>query len=33
MNLRSVVGVMHRYGWTYGVIYIDIDEFEQINEM
>jgi len=33
MNLRSVVGVMHRYGWTYGVIYIDIDEFERINEM
>lgn len=32
MNLRSVVCVMHRYGWTYGVIYIDIDEFEQINK-
>ncbi|MBI2469836.1 MAG: GGDEF domain-containing protein [Planctomycetes bacterium] len=33
MNLRSVVGVMHRYGWSYGVIYADIDEFERINEM
>ena len=33
MNLRSVIGVMHRYGWTYGVIYVDIDEFERINEM
>ena len=33
MNLRSVVGVMHRYGWAYGVIYIDIDEFERINGM
>ena len=32
MNLRSVVGVMHRYGWSYGVIYADIDEFERINE-
>ena len=33
MNLRSVIGVMHRYGWSYGVIYADIDEFERINEM
>ncbi len=31
MNLKSVIGVMHRYGWSYGIIYVDIEDFTRIN--
>ncbi len=33
MNLRSVFGVMHRYGWSYGVFFVDLDDFKKINEI
>ncbi|NUO07914.1 MAG: diguanylate cyclase [Candidatus Brocadia sp.] len=33
MNLRSVFGVMHRYGWSYGVFFVDIDGFKRINDV
>ena len=32
MNLRSVFGVMHRFGWSYGIFLVDIDGFEKIND-
>lgn len=33
MNLRSVFGVMHRYGWSYGIFFVDLDDFKKINEI
>lgn len=33
MNLRSVFSVMHRYGWSYGVFYVDIDDLKKINDV
>lgn len=32
MNLRSVFGVMHRYGWSYGIFFVDLDDFKKIND-
>jgi len=33
MNLRSVFSVMPRYGWSYGIFFVDIDEFKRINDV
>lgn len=33
MNLRSVFSVMHRYGWSYGIFFVDLDEFSKINDV
>lgn len=33
MNLRTMFGVMHRYGWSYGVFFVDIDGLKKINDL
>lgn len=33
MNLRSVFGVMHRYGWSYGIFFVALDDFKRINDV
>lgn len=33
MNLRTMFGVMHRYGWSYGVFFVDIDQLKRINDL
>ncbi len=32
MNLRTVFGVMRRYGWSFGIFLVDIDGFKGIND-
>ncbi len=32
MNLRFRKGEMERYGWSFGVLYIDLDDFKLIND-
>ena len=33
MNMRTMFGVMHRYGWSYGVFFVDIDGLKRINDL
>jgi diguanylate cyclase (GGDEF)-like protein/PAS domain S-box-containing protein len=32
MNLRNRLEEMHRYGWTMGILFIDVDHFKRIND-
>lgn len=33
MNLRSVFGVMNRYGWSYGIFFIDVGDLKKITDV
>ncbi len=32
VNLRSRLEEMHRYGWSFGMLFIDVDHFKRIND-
>ena len=32
MNLKARLEEMHRYGWPFGVLFIDVDRFKEVND-